>query len=370
MPSGLSSGLPSGLSSGLPSGLYVHVPFCPRKCPYCDFYSISALDLIPAWLDSLAKEAKASAIGWPDGFDTLYIGGGSPSVLTAMELKDLFKALSPLGLVAPIELTIEANPQDVSPDKVSLWADVGLNRVSLGIQSFDPRWLNASLERVHTLGDNLAAIEAIEKGGLKLSIDLIYAHPGQEPEEIVGDLDRAANSGAEHISAYVLTPAPGTPLGQAVSAGRLRLPSERLVSEMFLLTGQALAIRGFEWYEVSNFARGGAVCQHNLKYWQRKPYLGLGPAAHSFDGRSRWSNISSVRRYISRINAGLKAYDMVEELSDAQARLEKIMLSLRLSQGLDADLIKPSSALEGFLRDGHLILENGFLKPTPKGLLI
>jgi oxygen-independent coproporphyrinogen-3 oxidase len=328
------------------------------------------LELIPSWLEGLAKEVELEAPAWPEGFDTVYFGGGSPSILSRLDLEGLFAALKPFRITADAEVTLEANPQDVTPDKVEQWHEFGINRISLGVQSFEPRWLNVSLERVHTPADNLTAIVALESRGLRLSLDMIYGHPAQEPEEWVGDLDRAAATGAEHISAYVLTPAPGTPLGRAVAERQLRLPGEQLIAEMFLLTEQAMSIRGFSCYEVSNFARGGAVCRHNLKYWNRTPYLGLGPSAHSFDGRFRRANVASVRRWISQLSAGRLALEFTEEIDEEKARIERIMLGLRLTEGLDADLVKSSRALDGYLRDGYLHQEGGRLKPAPKGLLI
>lgn len=353
----------------MPAGLYVHVPFCSRKCPYCDFYSISALDLIPAWLEGLSKEAALVEPGFPGPFDTLYLGGGSPSLLTKADLRDLFQVLARFLKTAPIEATIEANPEDVTEDKAKIWRDFGLTRVSLGIQSFDARWLHGSLERTHTPSDNFKAVEAVAAAGLDLSIDLIYGHPGQKPEEWAGDLDKAASGPANHVSAYMLTASPGTPLGRAVAAGDTRLPGEKALSELFEIAGQALELRGFNRYEVSNHAKPGSECRHNLKYWRREPYLGLGPSAHSFDGRERRSSASSVRRWISALSRGEQALEVQEAITDEMARLESIMLGLRLSEGFESSLVEGSDRLPGLLADGFLTLSGDRLISTGKGLL-
>jgi oxygen-independent coproporphyrinogen-3 oxidase len=268
------------------------------------------------------------------------------------------------------EATIEANPEDVTPQKAQFWKTLGLSRVSLGVQSFDPRWLNGSLSRSHTVGDNKEAIETIASAGLGLSLDLIFGHAGQTPQEWVAELDQAAATWADHVSAYLLTASPGTALGRALAEGAApKLPGEALVSELFILAGEALGMRGFERYEVSNFARGGATCRHNLKYWRREPYLGLGPSAHSFDGRRRWANVPSVRRWSMALKGGRSPKDFVEELTPEQARLEEIMLGLRLAEGLDLEAVGESEALESLLRDGFLAKDGPRLKPSPKGFL-
>ncbi|MDR2301357.1 MAG: radical SAM family heme chaperone HemW [Deltaproteobacteria bacterium] len=352
-------------------GLYVHVPFCSRKCPYCDFYSISALDLIPLWLKALEKEAGFYAKSWPGPFETLYLGGGSPSLLTINDLKTLFETLEKFPLAENFEATIEANPEDVTEEKVKFWKTLGFNRVSLGVQSFNPQWLNASLSRNHTVADSKKAIDMVTSVGLSLSLDFIFAHPGQSPQEWAAELDQAAATWADHVSAYVLTPSPSTALGRALAAGIVpRLPGEELTSELFLLTGEALAMRGFERYEVSNFARGGAFCRHNLKYWHREPYLGLGPSAHSFDGQRRWANVSSVKRWAVALEAGRLPYEFIEELSPDQVRVEEIMLGLRLSEGLSRDLVKESETLSDLIKDGFLTPVGDKLKPSPKGMLM
>ncbi|MDR2455251.1 MAG: radical SAM family heme chaperone HemW, partial [Deltaproteobacteria bacterium] len=335
----------------MPSGLYVHVPFCSRKCPYCDFYSVGALDLIPSWLEGTAREAALAGPGFLDScgpFDTLYLGGGSPSLLTRADLRALLASLAPLlGAASLKEATIEANPDDVTADKALFWKEAGFTRVSLGAQSFDARWLHASLERSHTPAETFAAIEAVAKSGLNLSLDLIYGHPGQKPEEWAGDLDKAASGPARHISAYMLSAPPGTPLGRAVADGVVKLPGEKMYAELFEVTGQALELRGFSRYEVSNHALEGFECLHNLKYWRREPYLGLGPSAHSFDGQRRLASVPSVRRWASALSRGERALAVSEVVTEEMARLEAVMLGLRMAEGLERSLVASSPKLGG-----------------------
>jgi len=352
-------------------GLYLHVPFCKRKCPYCDFYSVSAFELIPLWLKGLSLEVTKRLPYWDQEFDCLYLGGGSPSLLGSEDLQAVKKIIEPFKFSAKTEFTIECNPEDVSPEKVKIWLDAGVNRISLGVQSFNDRFLTESLNRTHLAKDNFYAVETILKAGLSLSLDLIFGHPGQSVDEWAGDLDKAALCGANHISAYILTPAPGTALADALKNGTSpRLPSEALISDLFLLTNEALKIRNFTRYEVSNFAKNGSTCRHNLKYWRRTSYLGLGPSAHSFDGTRRWGNLSSIRRWATALERSQTPVDFIEDITKEQAIMERIMLGLRLVEGFPVDLLKPTQNIDEFIKDGYLFLDGANIKPTEKGLLM
>lgn len=352
-------------------GLYIHVPFCARRCPYCDFYSISALDLIPGYIKALGLEAAAASAVWAEPFDTLYIGGGSPSLLNGEGLKGLMAALSPLDLGGLTEVTLEANPEDVSPEQAELWAEVGVTRLSLGLQTLDERWLADVLGRGHTVGRSLAAVEILREQPYDLSFDLIYGLPSQKNEDWGADLIRAADLEPDHISTYSLTLSPGTPLAKSVADKFLPPPPPpETVADMFLISDQALVSRGFYRYEVSNFARPGHESRHNLKYWRREPYLGLGPAAHSFDGRKRWGNPHSVRQWASALNSQADPRAFVEEINEEAARLETVMLGLRLTEGLPESVFADSPRLSGFIESGHLVHSEGRVRPTAKGLLI
>lgn len=352
-------------------GLYIHVPFCSRRCPYCDFYSISALDLIPRYVETLAKEAAIAAKTWQQPFDTLYIGGGSPSLLNGDGLRGLLKALSPLDISQLKEVTLEANPEDVSKPQAELWAECGVTRLSLGVQTFDERWLGDVLGRGHSAAESLQAIEILRDGRpYDLSLDLIYALPSQEPEDFAADLGRAASTGAEHISAYSLTVEGNTPLARSIAARFVPpVPPQEKVADMFLISREALAMHGYYRYEVSNFARPGHESQHNLKYWQRQPYLGLGPAAHSFDGHKRWANLSSVRQWTSALQSNAEPRAFTEELDEKAAQLERVMLGLRLPEGVSDGVIAESARLNEYIEGGFLIRSEGRIRPTEKGML-
>jgi oxygen-independent coproporphyrinogen-3 oxidase len=352
-------------------GLYVHVPFCARRCPYCDFYAVSALELLPRYVAGLGVEARQAAPSWPEPFETLYIGGGSPSLLSREGLTGLLAALAPLDLSRVREITLEVNPEAVSDQQADLWAEAGVTRLSLGVQTLDERWLGEVLGRGHDADQAREAAAILQDRPFALSIDLLYGLPSQAPADWGRDLTRALELSPAHLSAYSLTLEPGTPLARSIAAGLLSpLPPPDKTAELFLLSGQVLAAAGFERYEVSNFAKPGQESRHNLKYWRRTPYLGLGPAAHSFDGRRRWANVPSVRRWLSALTAGARPLAFEETPDEKAVRLEQVMLGLRLAEGLPAALLAGSPRLEEFIASGHLRLGEGRLHPTEKGLLV
>jgi len=352
-------------------GLYLHVPFCLRRCPYCDFYSISALELMPRYVESLALEARAAAADWPEPFETLYIGGGSPSLLNRDGWEGIFEALAPLDLSNLRELTLEANPEDVSRPQAELWAEKGVTRLSLGLQTLDQRWLGDVLGRGHSVAQSLAAVEIIKEQPYDLSVDLIYGLPSQDLEDWGTDLSRTAELEPDHISAYSLTVEANTPLARSIAERFLPPPPPPdKQADMFLISGQALSGRGFYRYEVSNFARPGHESRHNLKYWRREPYLGLGPSAHSFDGRRRWANLASVRQWASALNSKVQPRAFTERLDPAKAALEKAMLGLRLAEGVPEGVLKEGPRLEEYLNGGYLLRGEGRIRPTEKGLLV
>jgi len=359
------------ISTDAKPGLYVHVPFCVRRCPYCDFYSISALDLIPRYVEALGREAQAAAQTWTGAFETLHIGGGSPSLLNRDGLQGLLKALEPLNLSDIREITLEANPEDVLPEQADLWAECGVTRLSLGLQTLDERWLGDVLGRGHTVADSLRAAEILRDRPYDLSFDLIYGLPSQQPEDWGTDLIRAAELAPDHLSTYSLTVEPGTPLARTITDKFLPPPppSDK-VADMFLISGQALVSKGFYRYEVSNFAKPGHESKHNLKYWRREPYLGLGPSAHSFDGSRRWSNVSSVRQWATALAAGSEARAFTETIDARAAHLEKVMLGLRLPEGVPEALLASAPRLSEFIESGHLVRAEGRIRPTEKGLLL
>ncbi|MDO9533305.1 MAG: radical SAM family heme chaperone HemW [Deltaproteobacteria bacterium] len=336
------------------SGLYVHLPFCKTKCPYCDFYSVTDATLISAYLTALNTEAGLYREQFP-GFDSLFLGGGTPSWLGEAQLAGLMKNLRRHFTFAPdSEITIEANPDDITAEKLTLWRDLGINRLSLGVQSFDEGELRF-LGRRHTAKQTEAAIDLIRAAGFtNLGLDLMYGLPGQSLDGWLKTLEQALSFAPEHLSCYQLTlmagetPALRTPMARRVARGEISLPDEETQREFFLLTANFLTARGYLHYEVANFARQGPqagslchyCCRHNVKYWTRTPYLGLGPAAHSFDGRRRWWNFSSVKKYCLSLNAGEAPVAEAETLTPEQIRLETLALGFRTRAGVSLATIR------------------------------
>lgn len=357
------------------SGLYVHIPFCKTKCPYCDFYSITSPDLVSDYLEALEKEAKLYNDSF-GSFDSLYFGGGTPSLLSSAQLANLTKTLRRHFSFTPdCEITLEANPDDITKDKLALLRDLGVNRLSLGVQSFDELEL-VFLGRRHTARQTGQALDLIRAAGLNnLGLDLIYGLPGQTEAAWVKTLELALRLQPEHLSCYQLTLAPDTPLGERVARGEMTLPGEEAQRAFFLLTSRFLTERGYVHYEVANFARQERRrCRHNLKYWRHIPYLGLGPAAHSFDGRRRWWNFSSVADFCKALNQGAAPVEGAEDLTPEQLRLEALYLGFRTREGVDLSTLGPQPRWEAALRrlqDAGLVrVQENRAIATPEGLVV
>lgn len=358
------------------AGLYVHVPFCVSKCPYCDFYSVVAPERVDALLDDLQTEADlvSKAFG---PFDSLYIGGGTPSCLPPAALARLLaltrSVVEAAGPAGDLELSVECNPADVGPDLLSVLEDAGVSRISLGVQAFDDAAL-AWLGRRHDRAGAERAIEAIRAAGFgSLSLDLIYGLPRGLEEGFPGSLAKAVEFGPDHLSCYSLTVADRTPLGQRVAAGQEALPDEDCLADRFTATSVALGDAGYEHYEVSNFARGPEKRScHNQKYWTREPVLGLGPAAHSFDGRSRWANWADLYEYHEALSAGLRPVESLEELTVEQVRLERLALGLRTVDGVALSAIGPDrqADIDRAVAEGLATITAGHLRPTRQGMLV
>ena len=286
-------------------GLYLHIPFCKSKCPYCDFYSLTDLSLMPAWLEALKREVLLYKDTFPC-FDTLYLGGGTPSLVDPRQLAILMACLRRQFDFAPdTEFTLEANPDDLTPEKLRVYRDLGINRLSLGVQSFDDQEL-ASLGRRHTARQAERALKWSRAAGFtNLGIDLIYGLPGQTEEAWGRNFKKALRFNPEHLSCYQLTLEEGTPLGARAAQGYIQLPGEATQRRLFLKTSRFLAEHGYLHYEVSNFARGEAhFSRHSRKYWRHTPYLGLGPGAHSYLNGRRWWNDRSLTGYCRALAQG------------------------------------------------------------------
>ncbi len=318
------------------AALYLHVPFCRRKCPYCDFYSVTEPPDEEIYLEALFTEARLWREHLPEDpvFVTFYAGGGTPSLLSPDFYGRLLEGLGRIFKLRPEELTLEANPEGLTLERLSAYRRVGFNRLSLGLQSLLEKGLKA-LGRAHTVEEGLRSVETARAAGFEnLSLDFIFGWPGQGLKDLEEELAAVSRLSPEHLSYYELTPEEGTPLYQALRGGSLRLPGEDLLVEMHRLIHERLEAAGFRHYEISNYARPGRECRHNLFYWRARPYLGLGPAGASFLGRRRFRNPENLREYLKALKGGRLPALLEETLSPEAAFREAVFLHLRLSEGV------------------------------------
>lgn len=319
------------------AGLYFHIPFCRRVCAYCDFYKSVDLRCLAALPDALCRELDARCGELRgEAVATLYFGGGTPSLLPAEAVWQIIgHAARRLDCSQLGEVTLEANPDDLTPAYLAALREAGVNRLSVGIQSFDDEALRR-MNRRHTAAQAVAAVEAARAAGFgNLSIDLIFGIPGFGGEVLRRSLDEALRLGVEHISAYHLTIEPDTAFGRMAARGTLRPVDEQTSEQEFARVHETLASAGYDHYEVSNFARAGFRARHNAAYWHDAAYLGLGPAAHSFDGRVRQWNVASVAAYIEQVAASGRAIEGSERLTERDRYNEYLLTRLRTSEGID-----------------------------------
>lgn len=356
-------------------GLYVHVPFCKTKCPYCDFYSIVSGVTPGEWLTALSVEAER-ARGAFAPFDTIYIGGGTPSLLSAAEVESLFASVRGAFVVAPgAEVTLEANPDDVTPGKLAAWRELGVNRLSLGIQSFDDAEL-AFLRRRHDARAARAAIELAREAGFgNVGIDLIYGFEGQSLASWGRTLATALEAAPEHLSCYQLSIEPRTEFGRMRERGEFRAMDEESQRRFFIRTSETLRSAGYVHYEISNYAREDALAsRHNSKYWRHAPYLGLGPSAHSFKGGRRWWNVRSVRGYCDALADGGSAVEGEETLTAEQLDLEALYLGFRTRGGVPLEALRAfpnwRTALDSLVLESLVAVRGDRVVPTIEGFLV
>jgi len=365
-------------------GIYVHVPFCVRKCGYCDFYSVAGGEeerdrypsLVEREMDLLLRafpgEADVPA-------DTVYFGGGTPTVLGPDRLNRLLAAIrSRFPVAGDAEITTEANPGTVTGDDFARLRKGGFNRVSLGVQSFRPETL-AALGRIHSVGDVRATYRDARKAGFaSVGIDLIFGNPGQSEVEWQEDLDRAVTFLPDHVSAYALTPEPGTPIHAAIGCGGIALPDDDAVARMYAATRETMRAAGYRHYEISNFSRPGKECRHNLKYWRRDGYLGLGPSAHGllFPGESapfglRTANPPSLPDYVRALGEGRPSWDSTVACGREDAWKESLIFGLRTAEGVSPSSIENRNgpppepvrgAVENLVGSGVLLREGDRLR--------
>ena len=323
------------MSTAAATALYVHVPFCARKCRYCDFFSVAGHDeLIDPYLDALQGELRKRKANLD--IRTIYVGGGTPTSLATGQLNRLLGMFADvLDLSGLVEFTVEANPGTLDLDKLAMMKKNGVNRLSLGVQSLNDRLLQ-TLGRIHTAEQSIEAInQARETGFENVSIDLIFAIPEECIEDLKRDLDGAVALKVEHISAYGLTFEEGTPLWEDLQEGRVARVKEETELEMYRTVGSTLASAGFEHYEVSNYAQPSRRSIHNQVYWRNDPYMGIGPGAVSYQSGSRLTNVRDVGRYIQLVKAQGDATGERERLEPRKRAGEAAMLGLRRIEGID-----------------------------------
>nr|NJM02847.1 radical SAM family heme chaperone HemW [Desulfobacula sp.] len=329
------------------TSIYIHIPFCLRKCAYCDFYSETRLALIPDFLKALEQEiglraplCSSSAPPSPGPapvIDTVYLGGGTPSLQSVGQIGQVLQTVRDKFRVSPdAEITVEINPGTVDSDYLTGLKGTGVNRLSIGVQSFDDAKL-AFLGRIHTAKEAEKTIGRAETAGFKnISLDLIYGVPGETRAAWIRDMKKALDRNPSHISAYMLTLEPGTPLADRMKQGGFIPAGSEMMSLLFKMTSQYLTQNGFEHYEISNFSRGRVNrSRHNSRYWDLSPYLGFGPGAHSYDGAVRSWNYKNIQRYIADLSACRLPVEDRETLTPEQKMAEFIMLRLRTLEGID-----------------------------------
>ncbi len=317
------------------AGLYIHIPFCMQKCPYCDFYSVTDLSKVTPFIQALQREISLTKT-YGLQFDTIYLGGGTPSVLNPGQIKEILKSVySRFSFSQDIERTIEVNPGALSPDSLEAFIRHGINRINIGIQSFYNHNLQF-LQRIHSAQQACEAIDSARKAGVEnLGLDLIYGLPNQSRKHWLKDLKKAVSFEPEHLSCYMLTYEKGTLLHERRKEGRFTPLDEDMVRRLFEDTISFLKEAGYAQYEISNFSRTKAFrSRHNRKYWSHVPYIGLGPSAHSFIRPIRWWNYHSLKDYLHALESGLLPISNAEDLNPNQLMLESIFLGLRTSSGI------------------------------------
>ena len=352
------------------AGIYVHIPFCRSRCVYCDFYSTTSMGRRQRYVDALCRELELRSSYINERVRTIYIGGGTPSQLTPEQLTQLFCALGTAE-----EVTLECNPDDVTPAFAELLTRLGVNRVSMGAQTFNDDRLHF-LRRRHCASQVLVAINALRQAGIRnVSVDLMYGFPNETMDEWMRDIDAVLALDVEHLSAYALQYEEGTPLYRMLERGEVSEVDEELSRQMYYALKDRLETAGYEHYEISNFARPGYRSRHNSSYWHQIPYLGLGAAAHSFDGRNRQWNVADIDQYIEGVEQGSPVVEY-EELTPDNYYNEVVMTALRTCEGLSLDGLQSTyrdyclRQAQPFLQNKLLVLDGQHLRLSRKGLFV
>jgi putative oxygen-independent coproporphyrinogen III oxidase len=355
-----------------PAGIYVHVPFCLTRCGYCDFNAYAGLDALkPSYLEALFQEVELAAPAWHgEEFVSVFLGGGTPTTMEPADLKALLAHLRDrFALTRQAEVTIEANPDTVDEASLRALLEAGYDRLSMGAQSFDPSVLKA-LERIHQPASVRRAMAAARRAGYaNVNLDLIYGAEGESADSWERTLHETAGLAPEHVSAYALTIEPATPLGRKVAAGVSPEPDPDLQAEMFQVACDVLRDAGYRHYEVSNWAKPGYECAHNLGYWERRPYVGLGAGAHSYRDDTRWWNVRPPETYMEMVERGELPIGGSESLEPSDAYLEEVFLKLRILEGVPASWFE-EQRYEPFVASGLLVDDLGQLVPTERGMML
>jgi len=363
------------------AGIYIHIPFCKQRCTYCDFYTEVAPQFIPTYIDSLIKELQFRKDYLNNApIDTIYFGGGTPSILNFDQFKAIFDVIYKLFTIADHpEITFEANPDDLTLEFLTSMQALPFNRLSLGIQSFDDMDLKR-INRRHTSMQAVKAVKDAQAAGFdNISIDLIYGLPFQTTTSWERQLDMALKLNIQHLSAYGLTYEEGTVLWKQREKGEIESVDEVEMNRMYLLLLDKVKEKGFEAYEISNFALPGFRSRHNSSYWKQEPYLGVGPSAHSYDLISRQWNVSSIKDYIKAIDTNSGLFER-EILSLYDRYNDFVMVSLRTSDGLDFEYMRKEFGSElaeyclinikSFMDSEKVYNSDGKLRLSTKGIQI
>ncbi len=363
-----------------PYSLYIHIPFCAQKCAYCDFLSFATDTTTKQdYVESLCYEIQAYSVGLKAPIHTIFIGGGTPSVLAVDQLQQLFETIHQyVTLQKDAEISIEVNPGTVTEELANWMQQSPINRVSIGLQSTYNRHLKA-LGRIHTYEDFLETYARLRKAGIQnINIDLMFGLSNQTIEEWRRTLFDVGKLEPEHISAYSLIIEEDTPFYQQYAKGLFNLPSEEIERDMYHLTKQVMEEKGYHRYEISNFAKDGFECQHNLTYWTDKNYIGIGLGAASYINGTRYSNTSDMEKYIERSSHIDEIRCLTDPPSKKRRMEERIFLGLRLDQGIHLETFNKNfdypfkdqwkEVLEKMIGEGLLTIDEGYLKLTERGI--
>ncbi len=328
------------------AGIYIHIPFCRKACHYCNFHFSTSLGKAEAVVNSIIKEIGLRSPEMKEEVQTIYFGGGTPSILATPTIENMLDAIKTnYSISSNPEITLEANPDDITAEKAMAWKQMGINRFSIGVQSFadeNLRWMN----RAHDASQSIQCIQTIRDVGFEnFSIDLIYGTPGQTQEGWIKDLEKAIELKIPHLSCYALTVEEGTALHHLIGSGKKEKISADEQAERFEALVQLSSLAGYSHYEISNLALPGKESRHNSAYWEGKPYLGFGPSAHSFSGTKRSWNIADNLKYIQAIDAGIPPSEE-ETLRETDQLNEYIMTSLRSIKGMQKETIKTRWGME------------------------